>query len=199
MAPRKKHKTEKDDQRNEAGRTQGTCNKKQTKKKQNETCRGGMCVCVCARAPVTADFSLESCRQEEEKTQRRQRTKTREYNSPKMGEYPLARNQYINNSPGIFSCIRAGANTGATCIRTELNSSQNLAILRKMIPQKYFPVFAQVRIQAAHVFERKLIPPAFFPACIGFVPGGTWRARQPIHFPTRALEFSRHEAAKPKA
>ena len=32
----------------------------------------------------------------------------------------LARNQYINNSPGIFSCIRAGANAGATCIRTEL-------------------------------------------------------------------------------
>ena len=23
-----------------------------------------------------------------------------------------------NNSPGVFSCIRAGANTGATCIRT---------------------------------------------------------------------------------
>ena len=43
-----------------------------------------------------------------------------------------------------------------------------------MIPQKYFPVFAQVRIQAPHVFERKLIPPEFFPACIGFVPGGTY-------------------------
>ena len=93
---------------------------------------------------------------------------------PQKGEdcYPRARNQYINNSPGIFSCIRAGASTGATCIRTELNSFKNLAILQKMIPQKYFPVFAQVRIQAPHVFERKLIPPEFFPACIGFVPGG---------------------------
>ena len=77
-----------------------------------------------------------------------------------------------NNSPGVFSCIRAGANTGATCIRTELKSFKNLAILRKMIPQEYVPVFAQVRIQAPHVFERKLIPPELFPACIGFVPGG---------------------------
>ena len=29
------------------------------------------------------------------------------------GKYPLARNQYTNNSPEFFSCIRAGANTGA--------------------------------------------------------------------------------------
>ena len=37
-----------------------------------------------------------------------------------VGEpYPLARNQYINNSPGILSCICACANTGAACIRTE--------------------------------------------------------------------------------
>ena len=27
-------------------------------------------------------------------------------------QYPLARNQYINNSPGIFSCIRTRAKTG---------------------------------------------------------------------------------------
>ena len=87
-------------------------------------------------------------------------------------KYPLARNQYINNSPGVVSCFRAGANTGATCIRTELNSFKNLAILPKMIPQKYFPVFTRERIQAPHVFERKLIPPEIFPACIGFVPGG---------------------------
>ena len=43
-----------------------------------------------------------------------------------------------------------------------------------MTPQKYFPVFAQVRIQAPHVFSEKLIPQEFFPACIGFVPGGKW-------------------------
>ena len=89
--------------------------------------------------------------------------------------YTLARNQYINNSPGIFSCIRAGANTGATCIRTEMNSLKNLANMRKMIPQKYFPVFARVRIQAPHVFAQKLIPQEFFPACIGFVPGGKYK------------------------
>ena len=85
--------------------------------------------------------------------------------------YPLARNQYINNSPGIFSCIRAAANTGATCIRPETISLKNLANMQKMTPQKYLPVFARVRIQAPHVFAEKLIPQELFPACIGFVPG----------------------------
>ena len=37
---------------------------------------------------------------------------------------------------------------------------------------KIFPVFARVQIQAPHVFAKKLIPQQFFPACIGFVPGG---------------------------
>ena len=92
--------------------------------------------------------------------------------APNLMHYPLARNQYINNSPGIFSCIRAGANTGATCIRPEIISLKNLANMQKMTPQKYFPVFARVRIQAPHVFAKKLIPQEFFPACIGFVPGG---------------------------
>ena len=50
---------------------------------------------------------------------------------------------------------------------------KKLANMRKMIPQKYFPVFARVRIQAPHVFAQKLIPQDFFPACIGFVPGDT--------------------------
>ena len=66
-------------------------------------------------------------------------------NSPKIAskkDYPLARNQYINNSQGVFSCIREGANTGATCICTEMNSLKNLANMRKMIHQKYFPAFA---------------------------------------------------------
>ena len=76
--------------------------------------------------------------------------------------YPLARNQHINNSPRNVSCIRAGANAGATCIRTEMNSLRNLAILRKMIPQNYFPVFARVQIQPPHVFTQELIPQEFF-------------------------------------
>ena len=84
--------------------------------------------------------------------------------------YPLARNQYINNSPGVFSCIRAGANTGAACIRTiPLRIWQNT---QETPTQKYFPVFALVRIQAPHVFAQKVIPQDFCPACIGFVPGG---------------------------
>ena len=75
-------------------------------------------------------------------------------------------------SPGIFSCIRAGANTGATWIRPEIISLKNLANMQKMSPQKYFPAFAQVRIHAPHVFAKKNNSPRFFPACIGFVPGG---------------------------
>ena len=54
-------------------------------------------------------------------------------------------------------------------------SLKNVANMRKMLPLKYFPVFARVRIQAPHVFTQKLIPQEFFPACIGFVPGGTER------------------------
>ena len=87
---------------------------------------------------------------------------------------PLARNQYINNSLGFFSCIRAGANTGATCIRTEMKSLKSLPNMWKMSPQKYFPVFARVRIQAPHAFAQKLVPQDFFLACIGFVPGANW-------------------------
>ena len=49
--------------------------------------------------------------------------------------------------------------------------------ISKIIPQKYFPVFARVRIQAPYVFAQKLIPQDFFPACIGFVPGGNVQAR----------------------
>ena len=40
------------------------------------------------------------------------------------------------------------------------------------IPQMYFPVFARVRIQAPHVFAQKFVAQDFFPASIGFVPGG---------------------------
>ena len=65
--------------------------------------------------------------------------------------------KYIKNSPGPFSCIRADANAGATCIRSERNSLKNLANMRKMIPQSCLPVFARVRIQAPHVFAQKLI------------------------------------------
>ena len=89
-----------------------------------------------------------------------------------LHKLPLARNQYIINSPGIFPCIRAGANTGAACIPTEMNSLPNMGNIRTIAPRKYFPVYARVRIQAPHVFARKLIPQEIFPACIGFVPGG---------------------------
>ena len=79
----------------------------------------------------------------------------------------------MNNSPGVFSCIRAGATTGATCIRTEMKSLKKLANMRNTIPQKNVHVFARVRIQPPHVFAYKLINSLiFFSACIGFVPAG---------------------------
>ena len=59
-------------------------------------------------------------------------------------------------------CIRAGANTDATCIRTEMNSLKNVANMQKSIPRKCFRVFARVRIQAPHVFARKLNSPTLF-------------------------------------
>ena len=34
--------------------------------------------------------------------------------------YPLARNQCLHNLPGILSCIRAGANTCAACMCSEI-------------------------------------------------------------------------------
>ena len=71
-----------------------------------------------------------------------------------------------------FPVFARGANTGATCIRPEIISLRNLAKMQKMTPLTYFPVFARVRIQALHAFAEKLIPQEFFPACIGFVPGG---------------------------
>ena len=104
--------------------------------------------------------------------------------------YPLARNQYINNSPGVFSCIRAGANTGATCIRPEIISLKSLAHMQKMAPQKYFPAFARVRTQAPHVFAKKLIPQEIFPACIGFVPGGTVKCGNHLHVEVHAKNGS---------
>ena len=99
-----------------------------------------------------------------------QRPKPR--NSTTTDPTPHSRpSEYINNSSKVVSCIRAGANAGATCIRADMNSLKNLARMRTMIPQMYFPVFTRVRIQAPRVFAQELTPQDFFPACIGFVPG----------------------------
>ena len=89
-----------------------------------------------------------------------------------IANYPLARNQYINNSPEIFSCIRTGANTAATCIRPEIISLENLANMQKMTPQKYFPVFARVRIQAPRVFAKQNNSPRIFSCMYWFCAGG---------------------------
>ena len=51
---------------------------------------------------------------------------------------PPGTKQYMNNSPRNCSCIRAGANAGAACIRTEMISPKNLAKMRKIIPRRIF-------------------------------------------------------------
>ena len=42
-----------------------------------------------------------------------------------------------------------------------MKSLKNLDNMRKSIPEKYFPVFVRVQIQAPHVFAQKLIPQEF--------------------------------------
>ena len=110
--------------------------------------------------------------------------------------YPLARNQYINNSPEIVSCIHPGANTRAACICSRINSPKIYSCIgitgewirplypyrergrrceyifakfrihiSKVIPQEYSPVFAQVRIQAPHVFATNHFSKVFSCMC----------------------------------
>ena len=54
-----------------------------------------------------------------------------------------------------------------------MNSPPKYGKYEENSSSKYFPVLARVRIRAPHVLEQKLIPQEFFPAYIGFVPGGT--------------------------
>ena len=84
---------------------------------------------------------------------------------------PLARNQYINNSPEVFSCARAGANTGAACISPEWTPQAFGKIFGKCFLKKC-PVLARVQIQAPHAFMQWLIPQDSFSARIGSVPEG---------------------------
>ena len=95
----------------------------------------------------------------------------------------LAWNQYINNLPGFFSCIRVGANIGATCIRTDMNSLKNLANMRKLFPQKYFLYSRECEYRPRMYSCKKLIPQEILSACIGFVLGGGgstwWKFRAP--------------------
>ena len=54
-----------------------------------------------------------------------------------------------------------------------VNSPKNLAKYSGNTSSKIVScIRARVRIQAPHVLAQKLIPQEFFPACIGFVPGG---------------------------
>ena len=75
-------------------------------------------------------------------------------------------------SPKIFLCIGTRDVRIQALYQYRGQGPKCEYIFDKIIPQNYFPVFALMRIQAPHVFAQKLIPQDFFPACIGFVPGG---------------------------
>ena len=72
--------------------------------------------------------------------------------TPLGGTYPLARNQYINNSPGIFSCIRAGADTCAACICTEINSPKYFYVLAPGMCEYRHYINTEGRGQSANTY-----------------------------------------------
>ena len=71
-----------------------------------------------------------------------------------FAKIPLARNQYMNSLPGIFSCIRAGANTGAACIRTERIPLTIGKILGKYL-LKYIFLYSRECEYRPHMYSRK--------------------------------------------
>ena len=83
-----------------------------------------------------------------------------------LKQYPLARNQYINNSPGVFSCIRPHANSFQSWGPLGFFSCM-LSVLRRGVlgPSPKFSGsedLPQVWIHVPHVFAPKLIPQKYF-------------------------------------
>ena len=112
-----------------------------------------------------------------------------------LSNYPLARNQYVNNSPGKFSCIRPGVNTCTACICTEINSPKIVLCIGNRDVRIQAPYQYRGQGQSANTYFKnnsskivscirtsantgptciraKLNSSRIFPACIGFVPGG---------------------------
>ena len=102
----------------------------------------------------------------------------------------------INSPPGFFLYFFFGNFYGNSlrrgyCTKTKqewpdsgLTLENVFVVFTKLIPRRTFfciakilvlMVFAWVQIQAPHVFVQKWIPQEFFPACIGFVPGGSFQ------------------------
>ena len=109
--------------------------------------------------------------------------------------YPLARNQYINNSPGVFSCIRteinfpkiflciaSGMRGYSHCIHTDRGARVGIHIWEgantyfRDNPSKVFSCICASANTGPTCIHAKINSPRIFPACIGFVPGGTLTA-----------------------
>ena len=75
-----------------------------------------------------------STKNPQQKIRREIRGKIRVRNSKKFGELSFCDFSDLR----LFSCIRAGANTSATCIHPDIISLKNLANMQKMTPQMVF-------------------------------------------------------------
>ena len=96
--------------------------------------------------------------------------------------YPWHENKNIHNSPGVFCCIRAGANTGAACVRTVMNSIKCLADMRKMSPAITFSCIRASANAGPHAFAQKFNSPRSFSCVYWFCSGGYSGASFPYVF-----------------
>ena len=79
-----------------------------------------------------------------------------------VDEVPPGTKPIHNNSPGVLSCILAGANTGAICIRTEMNSLKKLTNMRKMILKNIFLCLRQCEYRPRMYSRKNEFPKEFF-------------------------------------
>ena len=89
---------------------------------------------------------------------------------------PLARNQYRSNSSGIFPCIRAGANTGATCICTEMNSSRIWLVCGNASSKIFSCIRASANTGPACIRAKINSPGSCFLHVLVLCRGVSWRA-----------------------
>ena len=74
---------------------------------------------------------------------------------------PLARNQYINNSPGVYPVFAPN------------EFPQDFGkIFRKCLLKNSFLYWRECEYRPCMHLRKDYFPQFFFPACIGFVPGG---------------------------
>ena len=84
----------------------------------------------------------------------------------------FARNQYINNSPGIFILYSCGCEYRRGMYLHQMNSLKNLAQYSGNTSSKIFSCIRASANTGPACIRAKMNSPRIFPAYIGFVPGG---------------------------